>query len=130
MTPIRCLACGQGAWHRPGARYCTACAAPIAEACAGCGQDVLLGDRFCAFCAKAVSPDARPGAWAEQAASAAPGAPAAGNAAQAASLPPDEVAVLQQLAEAAQARAAAADPRTPVPAKRHLDQRDIDALFG
>jgi len=46
------------------------------------------------------------------------------------SLPPDEIESLMALADAARHRAGALDPRAPVPAKRHLDQGDIDAMFG
>ena len=177
MTPIRCLACGNHAWHRPGARFCTSCAAPVAKACPGCCQDVLIGDRFCGYCAlelAAAAPreavlDAEPGSSARPtpaalvsttaaALASPPAAPAlaprpatpavasppaaptvasppaapavASPAPTLTSLPPDEIESLMALADAARHRAGALDPRAPVPAKRHLDQGDIDAMFG
>lgn len=144
MTPIRCMSCGHGAWHRPGARFCTGCAAPVAVGCGACGQDVLVGDRYCAFCAHAVAvtgsenaiawpPTAGPlgaGAPPRVAGPQAAGPPVAAAPPAASDLPPAEIAALTALADAARARANAVDPRKPVPAKRHLDQGDIDALFG
>jgi hypothetical protein len=94
---------------------------------------VLPGDRFCGYCAALADPEAEvPLALRPALTLSPPPAAVGGGLPQPVGgyLPPDEITAIAALANAARTRAEALDPRAPVPAKRHLDQGDIDAMFG
>lgn len=114
--PIRCTTCGHSMVYRDGAKFCSACAAPLPlVACSGCHKVNFTGDRFCTFCARAL-----------------PGAPRSPHEAEVAEGggPLDDTQELLALAEETRARAeAAANVPEPI-TKRHLDQSDIDRLFS
>jgi hypothetical protein len=97
-------------------RYCAACAAPLPLlACTACRGENFAGDRYCAFCARPL-PGARP----------APGAARPEDV----SMANPEADELLALAMEARARAAEAQDAPEPTTKRHLDQGDIDAMFG
>jgi class 3 adenylate cyclase len=53
---VICSSCG--AENKPGRKFCSQCAAPLAIACAACGAANDPGDRFCGQCAAALAPGA------------------------------------------------------------------------
>lgn len=137
MLLLRCQACGHGTPHREGVRFCASCAAPLGLAgCPACSRDVFAGDRHCACCGQALGvaglaplPAPLPSnAWA-------PSPPAAA-APKAAPAPPGKLnesllADLHHLVDEARARAREVDDQPPsMGNKAHLDQADIDRLFG
>lgn len=119
MVPIRCGHCGQNCYYREGMRHCSGCAASIVTPCTGCGRDVFFGDRFCMFCAVPLATGPGPGY-----AAAADAAPVPVD------LPAGDIAALRVLAAEAHERAAESASRKALPSKQHLDQTDIDAMFG
>jgi len=56
MPPVNCSACGHE--NRDTARFCEACAAPLARSCASCGNALRPEARFCDGCAHPVGPPA------------------------------------------------------------------------
>ncbi|MCZ6784128.1 MAG: zinc-ribbon domain-containing protein, partial [Proteobacteria bacterium] len=58
---MNCSACGHE--NRDSAKFCEACAAPLARSCASCGTALRPGAKFCDECAHPVSsPVAQPAA--------------------------------------------------------------------
>lgn len=101
---MRCPRCTHTFDLRDGQRFCTACAWPLCMGCEGCGQAAEPGDRCCAYCGAALG--------------------------QAAEAPVRPAAELSGWLEAARARAHEAALRPAAPTRAHLDQADIDSLFG
>ena len=55
---MQCPKCQQA--NPPRARFCIECAAPLAQACAGCGGEVPAAARFCPHCARPTGPAVEP----------------------------------------------------------------------
>ena len=65
--PMRCARCR--AENPPGARFCSACGAALANTCHACGAAMADGQRFCSSCGAAAggAPAAVPAATADDA---------------------------------------------------------------